>query len=278
MRVVLWAPKIQRPSVESSLKEVTGVRLDCVEDIAGLEARLPEAEVLVLPAFLYSTPVAQAVLERAPTLRWIQLLTVGFDQLVGKKLPERVIITTAGDSLAPTVAEHAISFLLALGRRLPEALANQSGQRWDAGCAVRMASIDAKTVAIVGFGAIGRETAIRLRAFGARVIGVSRTATPHPLLDQAAPASQMDAVLAEADAAVICLPLTDETRGLFDGHRLRRMKKGAMLINVARGAIVDSHALAEALHSAHLGGAGIDVADPEPLPADHALWRARTSS
>ena len=108
MRVVLWAPNISRAAVESALKQVAGVQLDCVEDAAGLEARLTEAEVLVLPAFSYSARVAQAVLERAPRLRWIQLLTVGYEGLVGQKLPERIIVTTAGDSLAPTVAEHAI--------------------------------------------------------------------------------------------------------------------------------------------------------------------------
>jgi phosphoglycerate dehydrogenase-like enzyme len=134
------------------------------------------------------------------------------------------------------------------------------------------ATLEDSTVAILGFGGIGRETARRVRAFGARVIGIARTARPDELADAVVAASELHAALAQADSLVVTAALTEQTRGMIDGPALAAMKPGGLLVNIARGAIVDTAALATALHSGHLAGAGLDVTDPEPPPPDHPLW------
>ena len=127
---------------------------------------------------------------------------------------------------------------------------------------------------VVGMGGIGSEIARRAKGFDMRVLATVRSARPAPdYVDELGTAADMDRYLAEADVVAVALPLTDETRGLFDAERFALMKAGAYFLNIGRGPIVDTDALLAALQSGHLAGAGLDVTDPEPLPADHPLWR-----
>ena len=126
MRVVMWAPQISRRQMETHLHEVAAIELVSVESAAALEAALPEAEVLVLPVFHFSAAIAAAVRERAPRLRLIQLMTIGYDRLLQERLPANVQLANAGSSLSPIVAEHALALMLGLGRRVHEGLANQA--------------------------------------------------------------------------------------------------------------------------------------------------------
>ena len=272
-RVLLWSAPISRAAVESELKKLPGVDLVSVASADDAIAQMASADVAVLPVFNYTPALANAVRASA-RLRFLQLLTIGYDRLLTDKPQDSLSIASAGDSLSPAVAEHAVALMLALGRRIHEAQTNAAQQKWDSTQNTRMFSLDGKTIAIVGFGAIGKEAALRLRPFGAHVIGISRTAAPSDLADEVAPASELDAILPRADIVMLSTPLTDATRRLFDASRIARMKKGAVLINIARGQIVDTHAMVEALQSGQLGGAGLDVTDPEPIPADHPLWRA----
>ena len=129
-------------------------------------------------------------------------------------------------------------------------------------------------MAIVGYGQIGREIALRARPFGIRTIAVSRTRKSDDLLDESYTLSELDQALARADIVMLTIALTPETRHLFDRRRLAACKPGVVLINVARGGLVDQQALAAALASGQVGGAGLDVVDPEPLPASDPLWAA----
>ena len=272
-RVLLWCAPISRTAVEAELRKLSGIELTSVANVEDAIAHVGAADILVLPVFNYTPALADAI-RASKTLRFLQLLTIGFDRLLLDKPQASLALASAGDSLSPAVAEHAVAMMLALGRRFPEAQTNLAQQKWDGSQNARMFSLDGKTATIVGFGAIGREAALRLRPFGAHIIGVGRSAPTSELADERIPVDQLDAALGRSDIVMIATPLTDQTRHMFDSARIGRMTKGAVLINIARGPIVDTQALTSALQSGHLGGAGLDVTDPEPLPADHPLWKA----
>ena len=209
MRIVTWASPASRRAMDARLKQVAGAELINATSEAEVLAALSDADVLTLQVFNYTTAIAKAVRESAPKLRFFQLLTVGYDRLRKEKIPETLTIATAGESLSPVVAEHALALILALQWRVPEALTLQAQRKWDSSVMGRMASLDRKTVAVVGFGSIGSEIGRMAKVFGARVIGLSRSAKPSPHADAVRPIAQLDAVLAEADIVAIATPLTD---------------------------------------------------------------------
>jgi len=128
-------------------------------------------------------------------------------------------------------------------------------------------------VAPPGMGGIGREVAQRGKGFGMRVLATRRSAAPPPsFVDRQGTPDDLHAFLRESDVVVLCVPLTEETRGMIDAAELALLKPGSYLINIARGPVVDTDALVDALQSGRLAGAGLDVTDPEPLPAEHVLW------
>lgn len=129
-----------------------------------------------------------------------------------------------------------------------------------------------KTVLIVGMGRIGRAVGDRLRAFGPRIVGVTRTGAPLPEAERVLPEARLDEVLPEADVIVLLTPLTPATRGLFGRERLLRCKPGAHIINVARGPVLDAVAARELVLSGHLSAATLDVFDTEPLPPEDPIW------
>ncbi len=273
MRIVMWAAPISRASLEAAFAKIPNIEFTSVKNADETIAALPDADVLVAPVFNYTPAVANAV--RASTkLKFIQLLTIGYDRMALDKPQSTVSVSSAGDSLAPAVGEHAVAMMLALSRRLHDAQANIPSAKWDGAYNTKMFTLEGKIVTIVGFGAIGQQAAKRLKAFDAHIIGISRTRPVSPLADEKLTINQLDSVLGHSDIVMISTPLTPQTKGMFDAARIARMQKGAILINIARGSIIDTNALTEALNSGHLGGAGLDVTDPEPLPPEHPLWKA----
>jgi phosphoglycerate dehydrogenase-like enzyme len=237
-----------------------------------MQHELGDADALwAWPAF-YDAELVALLARHRPRLRWVQLPTMGYDPVELHGVPHGVTVTTAGDAYAPTVAEHAITLLLALVRRLPEFVRNAEQHRWDQSGAVAIGTLHDATVAVVGFGNIGREVAVRLRGFGARVIAVTRSGRQDPLADEVVAADRLFDALARSDAVVLAVPLNPQTRHLIDARALAAMRPHAIVVNVARGGVVDQAALATALAEGKLGGAGLDVTDPEPLPADDPLW------
>jgi phosphoglycerate dehydrogenase-like enzyme len=185
-----------------------------------------------------------------------------------------VTLCNAGAAYAAAVATHAIALLLALQRYIPTALANKTRHAWDRAFTLQLTMPAASTVIVIGLGPIGREIARLLRAFGARVIGVTRRGLPDSAADEVVPASALRDVLPRADAIVIAAPYDETTRHLIGAGELAVCKKSAALVNVARGGIVEPRALEAALRSATIAGAGLDVTDPEPLPPNEPLWDA----
>ena len=273
MTIVLWA-SYAAAEIERRLRAEAGDKLVAVDGPERLVAALPEAEALVCPDFVYRGEVAAAVQNHAPRLRFLQLLTQGFDNAKAHGVPDGVTVANAGNAYSPSVAVHAVALLLALCRGLPATADNKAARKWDRAPGAAAIDLDGRLVAILGFGGIGREVARLLRPFGARIVAVTRSATPDPLADEAVSVDRLGEVLPRADAIVLALPLDPTTHHLIGASALAACKPGARLVNVARGGIVDGAALAAALRVGTLGGAGLDVTDPEPLPADDPLWEA----
>jgi phosphoglycerate dehydrogenase-like enzyme len=273
MRIVLWAT-YAKPELIGRLKPLLGDTLAMVANPEELGAAIGEADALLCPDFLYGAQLADTVRARAGRLRWLQLLTQGFENVQAHGVPAGVTVTNAGDAYSPAVAMHAVALLLAVQRRFPSMLANQVKGEWNRSMSVAMSSPSGGTVAILGFGGIGQEIARLVRAFGARVTALTRSARPHALADESLPIGQLRKVLPRADAVVLALPLDASTRHLIGAAELALFRKTAVLVNISRGGIVDTAALVEALQRGTIAGAGLDVTDPEPLPAGHPLWAA----
>lgn len=270
MRVVLRVPILQ-PQL-AALAARHGAELVAADDDAALERELAAADALwIWPAFYDAALVA--LLERhAARLRWVQLATMGYDAVETHGAPRGVTITNAGDAYAPTVAEHALTLLLALLRRVPDVVRAGAERRWDADIAPRIRTLNDARVAVLGFGSIGRALAPRLRACGARVVAITRRGEPQPLADATFPAARLHEALADCDALVVAAPLTAQTRGMIGAAALAALPPHALLVNIARGGLVDHAALCAALDAGKLGGAALDVTEPEPLPPSDPLW------
>lgn len=238
-----------------------------------LERELPDTDIFVgvsLPA---------ALLASARRLKWIHATAAGVSQLMYPELrASDVVVTCARGVNAITVAEHALALMLAVARRLPRAWAFQQQQRWAQqelwDDRVRPGELYGKTLLLVGLGAIGQQIALRARAFGMRLLAVTRTGqAPQGLVDRAAPPEALDELLPEADFLVLAAPETPQTRRLIDRERLARLPARSVVINLARGTLLDEAALVEALAQGRIAAAALDVTEREPLPADSPLWK-----
>jgi phosphoglycerate dehydrogenase-like enzyme len=230
------------------------------------------------PAFTEAYPHAHvfvgwpdlATLAQARALQWIALPSAGADRFA-ESVPESILLTDASGTFGIPIAEHILAMMLAFVREIPRAVRKQETREWHQGAHAQ--ELSAATCAVIGLGDIGRETARRAKAFGMRVIATKRTpAEPPPYVDELFLHDQLDAVLAQADHVVVTLPGTRHTRHTLDARRLALMKPSAYVYNVGRGSTLDQAALIAALQAKRLAGAGLDVFDPEPLPADSPLW------
>ena len=210
-------------------------------------------------------------LSEFPNLRRIQLTSAGLDRVDMDEVKARGIeIQSARGVYSIPMAEFAISGVLDLYKEQAFFYDNQQQRRWDKHRGLR--ELYGKTVAVIGCGSVGTECAKRFRAFGCAVLGVDLIPREDPAYDRMTGLDTLNAALAQADVVVLTLPLTEQTHGLIGADRLRLMRDGAVLVNIARGAVVDTGALIEALP--RLGGAVLDVFEEEPLPADSPLWAA----
>ena len=205
-----------------------------------------------------------------PNLRYIQLTSAGFDRVPMDEVKAGgVEIRNARGVYSVPMAEHAVWGVLSLYHQAPFFLRNQAQARWEKHRG--LLELAGKTVCILGTGSVGTACAERFRAFSCRVVGVNRTVRALAAFDEVLPMDALDDALAEADVVVVTLPLTDATRALLNAERLGKMKSGAVLVNIARGALIEEAALIDALQ-ARLGGAVLDVFESEPLPPESPFW------
>jgi phosphoglycerate dehydrogenase-like enzyme len=211
------------------------------------------------------------ILSDNPQISWVQLPFAGVDNFKGlfdsiRNSGRQLVITSAKGAYREPVAEHALMLALALARALPERLAAKS---WGRKFAASL--FDAK-VLIIGGGGIAEEILRLLAPFRVESTVVRRSKEPIANANSTMCLGELNAHLSESDFVFIASALTSETKGLFDSSKFAYMKPSAYLVNIARGAIIDSQALEMALTSGQIAGAGIDVTDPEPLPDGHPLW------
>ena len=259
------SPQIRR-IIEAADGAAVEIALLAEGDAAGFRQALSEAEVLLHVL----APVTAAVMDAAPRLRLVHKIGIGVDaiDLAHAKAKGIAVCNMPGTNSA-AVAELALSLMLAALRSIiPISGAVKTGGGWPADAALldRAGEIGQRTVGLVGYGAVPRRLAAALRALGARVIAAD------PFLAEAdVPIVPLDTLLGEADIVSLHVPLTPGTRHLLDAHRIAAMKPGAIVINTARGPLIDEAALAEALGTGHIAAAGLDVFAEEPPRPDNRL-------
>ena len=259
------------------------------DEVEALRASMPDTE------FVVATSEADAIervadvdaivglcserlLAAAPQLVWVQIFSSGAERCVNVPgiASGDVMLTNMQKMSAPVIGEHAIAMMLALARGLPAYAKGMQEGTWMRRSEVTstMFPVSGKTMLVVGLGGIGTEAAKRGAALGMRVLGTrysSRDGPPY--VEYVGLSDELPDLIGRADVIINALPMTEATRELFDAELFGAAKTGALFINVGRGGTVDTNALTAALRSGQLGGAGLDVTAPEPLPQEHPLWQ-----
>lgn len=269
---VIYEPDLLRPP-RYAADHVGGAFERTPEQEARWRGYLAEADIL----YDFDHTHREDLPELAPNVRWLQATSAGIGQFVRNmsyptRMPDTLFTTASGVHARP-LAEFCILSMLMFSRNLWEIQAQQAQRHWE-----RLAGTDleGRTLAIVGMGKIGQEVARFAQSMGMTVVGNKR----HPRSDDPAARhverlygpDELDAMLARAEFLVLCTPHTAETEKMIGARELALLPQGAVIINIARGAVVDEPALIEALRSGHLAGAALDVFAEEPLPAESPLW------
>ena len=264
MKAVL--PAIARPLLEAKLPSDLDVAWYTSPEEA--KAMIADAEIAWVD-MQPTTHVAEAIRAAGPTLKWVSTIYAGLDAFPLDLLRERDVTLTNGVGInAIAVAEYAVMGVLVAAKRFDEVLRAQDRREWPKDAPGKVELVDTRAL-VIGLGAIGRLIAERLAAFGVEVTGVTRSGRDGTLTPGA-----WRARLGEFDWVVLAAPSTDDTKALIGADELAAMKPSAWLINIARGDMIDDDALLAALTAQQIGGAFLDPTNPEPLPADHPLWRA----
>ena len=221
-------------------------------------------------------PMSPKLVSESPKLKWLHIQWAGADSVLKTKyaFPEHVILTNSSGSYGITISEYLLTISLMLMRKMNEYVLQQQKCLWQR--LGKEKSIYGSTICVLGLGDIGESFAQRCKALGAASIkAVVRTKRPSKpdFVDELFTVEHLKEAVSDADLVAICMPGTSETFGLINKDILQSMKKGVILLNIGRGTIVDTNALIEELESGHIGAAGLDVTDPEPLPADSPLWK-----
>jgi len=247
-----------------------------VSDVAGkgqeaLDAVLPDAVALVVRS---ETKVTAAMIAKAPKLKVVGRAGMGVDTIDVEAASQRKIaVLTAPGANSNSVAEYTFALLLALARKVPAATVSLAEGKWDRK-AFEGSELRGKTLGLIGLGRIGSIVASIAGGFGMTVVGSDPVFTPDVATALRVELVTLDELIRRADVVSLHAKLTPESKHLLNEARLRAMKKGVLIVNTARGALIDDAALVRALQDGHVAGAALDVYDPEPLPADSVLRSA----
>ena len=243
-----------------------------LKDFARLPAELPDADIFV------GSVLRQPDFAHAKKLKWVHSTSAGVTQLTYPELRSSgVVLTNASGVFSVPMAEHIIGLMLALARNFPDTVRQQDKAEWSQQMLwdrpQHLSELNGGVLLIVGYGSIGREVAVRAKAMGMRVWGVTRSGKGDLThAEKIIAASDLHAALPEADYVLLCAPETPETQRLIGAEQFSKMKRGARLINVGRGSLLDETALIAALENGTLSGAAVDVTEMEPLPPESPLW------
>jgi D-2-hydroxyacid dehydrogenase (NADP+) len=275
--ICVWHPFTEwRPKpilAEAIRKRWPEMRLVHLPNYDRLREELPDTDIFVG----YSLRAEQ--LKDGKKLKWIHSTAAGVAQLMYPELRNSgIVVTNPSGIFSVPMAEHAIGLLLALARNLPDCVRQQDRAQWSQqelwDKPQHLTELNGKVLLIVGYGSIGKEVAKRAKALDMRVWGVTRSGIGDQThAEKLFAAAQLEEALPDADYVLIAAPETAETKHLIGAAQIAKMKRGARLINVGRGSLLDEAALIRALESGALSGAALDVVKMEPLPAESPLWR-----
>jgi len=256
------------------LREIKDIA--CGYEVTEVEQQAVEVKDLVDSDIVFGRIPPHMLIE-LPNLKWQHLASAGANDLTDRNLyaNKSMILTKSSGTFGIPIAEHIVGMMIALGRDFNQYYEKQLEGEWESEFP-NLLDISGSTVLIIGLGDIGTEVSRHLFCFDCDIIGLRRDMTKsHDIIHDVRPVTQLHEVLPEADYVIISTPGTAETEKLFGYEEFELMKNTAIIINVGRGMIIDSEALAEALNKGKIYGAGLDVTEPEPLPAGHPLWNAR---
>ena len=263
----LPSPHTFKPMHKSVLQQATdGIALIEIATPEEAKAHYEDAEMVA------SFPARMPDISLLPSAKWLHSFSAGVDRIMTPAVAQSdIILSNSRGVHATPIAEHIMAFMLNFSRGFVRSFPNQQKHIWQKDRT--LTEIRDSRVLIVGLGEIGSEAARLAHAFGAHVHALVRTARSGPeYIEKMGTLENLDHELAEADFVVITLPHTDETHHLFNKEKFAKMKSSAVLINIGRGGIVHESELIEALRNHVIAGAGLDVTETEPLPANSPLW------
>ncbi len=268
-RPCVLVPELRAEQIAELKAVAPGVELIVCKDASAALAHAAQAHVL----FGFIT---REIIRAGVNLRWVQQTSAGVEGVLAiPELVERsIILTNMQRAYGPEIADQAIGYLLCFTRSLGHFIRAMSREEWHTPREVVLDELDGKTMLVIGLGGIGSHIARRAAGFGMQVIATDPKVFERPqfVAELHRPGALLE-LLPRADVVTIAAPLTDQTEKLLRGREFGLMRQGAILINVARGKIVDTPALVAALESRQVAAAGLDVTDPEPLPPGHPLWK-----
>jgi D-2-hydroxyacid dehydrogenase (NADP+) len=248
------------------------IRVVHLPDYERLPQEIPDTDIFI------GSSLRPDQFRLARKIKWVHSTAAGVSQLMYPELCESgIVLTNPSGIFSPPMAEHTMGLMVALARNFPDSVRFQDRAQWGqqqiSGSLGPLNELNGQLLLIVGYGSIGRELARRARAFDMRVWGVNRSGKGDAAhVEKILPVTELDAALPHADWVVLAAPETAETQKLIGVAQFARIKRGARLINIGRGTILDEGALVGALESGHLRGAAVDVVTTEPLSAESELW------
>lgn len=265
--IVLTLPEKIRNQYRDRLSaSFPDIRFDLVDHHSKAHALSHDADIVIS----FGVQLSDDIFRLGEKVRWVQALGSGVDGIVDQpSLRGDIVVTNMQGLHGAPCAESALCSMLSLARAMPRVLDNQRAGTWDR---FPLKLLDRKTVAIVGVGVIAEALAPRCKAMGMRVVGVSSAPRDLPGFDAIVPRSELLRIAAEADYMVLVAPYTAANHHMINAEVLAAMKRGAFLINIARGGVVDEEALMAALDEGRIAGAALDVFAEEPLPKGHPFW------
>ena len=270
-----FVSRMMHPDALEVIGKATEMELwpdDAPPSAGELRAKLGDAEGVLINIM---DRVDAALLDTAPKLRVVSQLAAGLDNVDIPECTARgILVGSTPGILSKAVADHAFALLLSAARRVVESDKWVRGNNWELAFHPNYwlgTEVQSSTLGVVGLGQIGLEMARRAQGFDMRVLYHSRNRRPDAETQYGLHYASMDTLLAESDYVSLHVPLTPETRQLINADALRKMKSTAVLVNISRGPVVDTDALCQALREGWIGGAGLDVVDPEPIPDNHPL-------
>ena len=261
------------------------------QQLADLEKKLPDLELVTPGRGEFADVIGDCdaiiglpygdkgrkILRHGKKLRWVHSTSAGVERIVhlAELRDSQITLTNAKIMMGPEIADHVFALLLMLTRNLKQYDREMESGTWKRGAGrLPMIELRHKTMLIIGLGGIGSQVAQRAAAFGMRVLGVDPKDIPLSRdVEEVVVPDQLHRVLPEADVVVSCVPHTPASEGMLGAEEFAAMKEGVYVVNVSRGKVIQTEALVAALRSGKVRAAGLDVTDPEPLPADHPLWK-----